>query len=163
MPAPGAMKWTAEQDAALKAHVERNEMSYAKICDEINAQFNSHYTRNATIGRAKRIGLCNPALKSKRANQYKTEYEHQYRPRKRWNAPALPPVKIANVIPLRSANVAPRNVRILELGPCDCRYPVDNVSPFFFCGLPTHVYNRDGAKFESAYCRLHFQLTRRAS
>jgi GcrA cell cycle regulator len=143
--------WTPEQDAALKAHVERNELPYSRIKDEINAQFKTHYTRNATIGRAKRIGCCNPVRKTKRKNQYTTERVHA-EPMKRVRVrPApLPP----DIRPLRCADVTPGNVRLIELGPDACKYPVDDVSPFFFCG--------EQQMEKEVYCPDHFRLTRRA-
>jgi GcrA cell cycle regulator len=141
--------WTPEQDAALKAHVERNELPYSRICDEINAEFNTHYTRNATIGRAKRIGCCNPVRKSARKNQYTTERVH---PEPARRSPR-PRVKPPETNPLRCADVTARNVRLIELGPDACRYAVDEVSPFLFCG-EQQVPNE-------SYCPGHFRLTRR--
>src|ERR1700682_3139690 len=131
--------WTSEQDAALKAHVERNELPYSRIRDEINREFNTSRTRNSVIGRAKRIGCCNPGRKCKRKNKYSTERVHA-EPVKRSPRPrqSQPP------------EIAP--LRLIDLGPHACKYPVDDVSPFRFCGqrqLPKEVY-----------CPGHFRLTR---
>jgi GcrA cell cycle regulator len=173
--------WTPEQDAALKAHVERNELPYSKIVGEINREFHTSYTRNAVIGRAKRIGCCNPVRKTKRKNQYTTERVHAA-PIKSSDGRrqsladgsfvsgstlGLPDSSegaavIASVREPVAADVVPSKLRLLDLGPGDCRYPVDNRSPFLFCGQPVHSYDRDSVTLQSAYCEQHFWLTRRA-
>ncbi len=48
--------WASEHSDALREHLARG-MSYSEIARAINATFNTHYSRNATIGRARRMGL----------------------------------------------------------------------------------------------------------
>jgi GcrA cell cycle regulator len=48
--------WTPEQSQALRDHVGRG-MSFARAAAEINARFGTSFTRNAAIGRAKRMGF----------------------------------------------------------------------------------------------------------
>jgi GcrA cell cycle regulator len=51
--------WTEEHSKALREFLESG-MSYARIADAINAKFQTAYSRNATIGRANRMGLASP-------------------------------------------------------------------------------------------------------
>ena len=48
--------WTPEQSQALRDQVTRG-ISFAKAAAEINARFGTSYTRNAAIGRGRRMGL----------------------------------------------------------------------------------------------------------
>src|ERR1700694_2432716 len=51
--------WPSEHADALREYVAKG-MSYAEIADAINAKFKTSYSRNAAIGRAKRMGLAGP-------------------------------------------------------------------------------------------------------
>jgi GcrA cell cycle regulator len=48
--------WAPEHSDALREYFA-NGMSFAKIARAINAKFQTSYSRNAAIGRAKRLGL----------------------------------------------------------------------------------------------------------
>src|ERR1700752_1911309 len=52
--------WSSEHSDALRDYFLKG-MSYAEIGKEINARFGTAYTRNAVVGRAKRLGLAAPA------------------------------------------------------------------------------------------------------
>jgi hypothetical protein len=51
--------WTPQHSEALREYLARG-MSYSKIADAINAKFKTAYSRNAAIGRARRMGLAGP-------------------------------------------------------------------------------------------------------
>ena len=51
--------WSSEHSDALRDYFLKG-MSYAEIGRQINARFGTAYTRNAVIGRAKRLGLIIP-------------------------------------------------------------------------------------------------------
>ena len=51
-----ATNWAPEHSAALRDFFAKG-MSFAKIARAINATFNTTYSRNAALGRAKRMGL----------------------------------------------------------------------------------------------------------
>ena len=51
--------WTPEHSQALREYVARG-ISFARAAAEINARFGTAYTRNAAIGRGKRMGLVVP-------------------------------------------------------------------------------------------------------
>src|ERR1700749_3788157 len=48
--------WASEHSDALRDCLSRG-MSYGQAADAINARFGTEFTRNAAIGRAKRLGL----------------------------------------------------------------------------------------------------------
>lgn len=56
--------WLPEWSDALLKMIEGRSGSYADYANRLNALFGTSYTRNATIGRAKRMGLCNPIQRS---------------------------------------------------------------------------------------------------
>ena len=51
--------WSSEHSDVLRDYFFKG-MSYAEIGREINARFGTAYTRNAVVGRAKRLGLATP-------------------------------------------------------------------------------------------------------
>ena len=51
--------WAEEHSRALREYLEKG-LSFSRIANAINAQFNTAYSRNATIGRAMRMGLSGP-------------------------------------------------------------------------------------------------------
>ena len=51
--------WTPEHSNALREYLAKG-MSYSEIAAAINAKFKTGYSRNAAIGRAKRMGLVGP-------------------------------------------------------------------------------------------------------
>ena len=136
--------WTLEQSEALRAHIDFGELSYARIAEDINARFGTFYSRNAAIGKAGRMGLCNP-YREKVAKLPKPRKPQPSKPRPR------PAFERVENIQLRCAEIVPRNLSLLDLGPDDCRYPVNDDSPFLFCGH---------RKLKGAsYCGPHFALT----
>jgi GcrA cell cycle regulator len=60
--------WAPEHCAALRDYLARG-MSYSKIAEALNARFGTAYTRNATIGRGKRMGLVVPDHQKDRPKQ----------------------------------------------------------------------------------------------
>src|SRR5438128_3500749 len=52
--------WSSEHSDALRDYFLKG-MSYAEIGRQINARFGTAYSRNAVVGRAKRLGLAAPA------------------------------------------------------------------------------------------------------
>src|ERR1700730_9836257 len=51
--------WAPEHSNALREYLAKG-MSYSEIAEAINEKFKTAYSRNATIGRAKRMGLAGP-------------------------------------------------------------------------------------------------------
>jgi GcrA cell cycle regulator len=48
--------WAPEHCEALRENLAKG-MSYSEIAEAINARFSTAYSRNATLGRARRMGL----------------------------------------------------------------------------------------------------------
>lgn len=150
--------WRPEHSEALRDYVTRG-ISFARAAAEINARFGTTYTRNAALGRGKRMGLVVPIRREDRP----TPAEVGPRPaksRKRRDGGARPQEPVATPRPaapvqLRCVGTSPRLISFVELEPGDCRYPYggdkDN-EPIAFCGYP----RRAG----SSYCTPHFHLTR---
>jgi GcrA cell cycle regulator len=150
--------WTREHCEALRDHLARG-MSYSKIADALNAQFKTAYTRNATIGRARRMGLAAPERirnpskhcpKPPRSSAPPDKVRKRRQPEFIRIAPALK----AEPARLRCVEVDPRHLLLVDLEPGDCRYPYGGDAdgePITFCG---HV-RREG----SSYCTPHFHLT----
>ena len=151
--------WADEHSRALREYLEKG-LSFSGIAKAINARFNTAYSRNATIGRARRMGLSVPA----RANG-SAPGKPQRKPRparlRKIRARALaqfPPkravLKRAAKLKLRCVGIVPRHLSLLELERGDCRYPYGGEAEgeaITFCGHP----RREG----SSYCVAHFHLT----
>jgi GcrA cell cycle regulator len=150
--------WAPEHCEALREHLAKG-MSYSEIAAAINAKFNTAYSRNATIGRAKRMGLAGferPRGWSKlspKAQQPNLRRLRQRRlPELWWPIPTFERTETAK---LRCVEVEPRHLPLVDLEPTDCRYPYggdEEGEAITFCGHP----RREG----SSYCAPHFDLTR---
>jgi GcrA cell cycle regulator len=150
--------WPPEQSDALREYLTKG-MSYTEIAGAINARFNTDYSRNATIGRAKRMGLAGPA----RPDHWPSRPQHAgasrlHEARER-HVPELirptPAFKRTRPVKLRCVSIAPRQLSLLDLQPGDCRYPYggnEEGEAITFCGHPC----REGF----SYCAPHFRLTR---
>ncbi len=148
--------WAPEHSQALWEHLARG-MSYSGIADAINEKFKTAYSRNATIGRARRMGLGGldrPADLPKLPPRSQTP--NLKRARERYAAQfGRPPVFEAEPITLRCVEIDPRHLSLIELEAGDCRYPYggdEEDEIITFCGHPC----REG----SSYCAPHFYLTR---
>jgi GcrA cell cycle regulator len=150
--------WAPEHSAALREHLAQG-MSYSEIARAINAKFNTAYSRNATIGRAQRMGLGGTsrprdwARLPPRAEQPSLrKVRERYAAMARWFVPVFEPDESPK---LRCADVDPRHLSLLELESGDCRYPYggdEEGEAITFCG---HARRED-----SSYCTAHFHLTR---
>ncbi|WP_027528415.1 GcrA family cell cycle regulator [Bradyrhizobium sp. Ec3.3] len=148
--------WASEHSDALRDYFLKG-LSFAEIGKEINARFGTNYSRNAVIGRAKRMGLA--ATKQMPAPPIAPHLPNGLFPQL-WPNPAgkgeafKPPLVPAEPVKLRCVGIRPRLVPLLALEPGDCRYPYGGDKDgelIAFCGHP----RRPG----SSYCTPHFHLT----
>jgi GcrA cell cycle regulator len=157
-----SFEWTPAHCEALREHFARG-LSFAEIAAAINARFGTAYTRSATIGRARRMGLA-------RSDRPKGEIERLSRQLQKAKAKAKAPRPVRRVpeaprpravfepvkVPkLRCVEIEPRHLSLLDLKASDCRYPYGGDADgeaITFCGHP----QREG----SSYCVPHFHLTR---
>ena len=123
----------------------------AQAASAINARFGTEFTRNAAIGRAKRLGLADrlgaqgssKAAASGSLGRIGAETPRKHAPQKVVRpiaaaapAPALEPVK---PVKLRCVGVKPRLLAFADLEPGDCRYPYGgdkDGEAYAFCGHP---------------------------
>jgi GcrA cell cycle regulator len=152
--------WAEEHSQALREYLERG-LSFSRIADAINARFNCAYSRNATIGRARRMGLSGPARAEDSARPKPRPKPRPARLKKMRarlaakSRPRLAVFKRARALKLRCVGIVPRHLSLVELEPGDCRYPYggdQEGEAITFCGHPS----REG----SSYCVSHFYLTR---
>jgi GcrA cell cycle regulator len=150
--------WAPEHCEALRENLAKG-MSYSEIAEALNAKFNTAYSRNATIGRARRMGLTGAAdpgdsswLPPKVRQFSSRKMRERYASLSGWIVPVFEreePVK------LRCVETDPRHLSLLELEPGDCRYPYggnEEGEAMTFCGQP--------CRLGSSYCAPHFHLTR---
>jgi GcrA cell cycle regulator len=154
--------WTSEHSEALRQYLEQG-MSYSRIAAAINSRFSTGYSRNAAIGRARRMGFSNPERPKdppfpwpRQPYLSKGSCLHQARGR---YAPEPPrPVAARERVEaprLRCVAIEPRHRSLIDLEAGDCRYPYGGDAdgePITFCAHP----RQEG----SSYCTPHFHLTR---
>jgi len=149
--------WEPKHSDALREHLAKG-LPYSEIARRLNAAFNTAYTRNATIGRARRMGLAGLAENSRPRKPRKPGLLPFRKMRKHRAAkPRMPrPVrKRAAALKLRCVGIEPRHLGLLELEARDCRYPYGGDTEgeaITFCGHPRVK--------GSSYCTAHFHLTR---
>jgi GcrA cell cycle regulator len=150
--------WAPEHSELLRELVARG-LSYAEIANAINAKFRTCYSRNAAIGRAKRMGIAESdrAKPQPLPRQPPLDKILERRPSEsrasefRW---PMPNFERAEPVALRCVGVDPRHLSLLDLEREDCRYPYggdEEGEAITFCGHP----RRKG----SSYCTPHFHLT----
>jgi len=150
--------WPEEHSKALREFLESG-MPYSRIADAINAKFQSAYSRNAAIGRAKRMGLAGSDRPNDRPElppRAKAPRLHVLRERHPPESMLMiPSFEREETVKLRCVEIDPRHLSLTDLEPGDCRYPYggdEEGEAITFCGHP----RRRG----SSYCAAHFHLTR---
>jgi GcrA cell cycle regulator len=149
--------WAPEHSAALRDLFDKGK-SFSQIARAINAKFKTTYSRNAALGRAKRMGLDGadrpepPAHVPPEPNR-SSELRPDVRAREfHWPRQVF---ETAKPVKLRCVAVEPRHLSLVELEWGDCRYPYGGDTEgeaITFCGHP----RRSG----SSYCTPHFHLSR---
>src|SRR5713101_118216 len=152
--------WTEEHSKALRELLESG-MSYSRIADAINAKFKTAYSRNAALGRAKRMGLASP-----------DRPKNWPKPILSAEAPRLPrlPERLASEsrrpmpvsesmgpVKLRCVQIDPRYLSLVDLEPGDCRFPHGGNKEgeaITFCGHPPRQ-NDLAAPSPSGWWRRH--------
>jgi GcrA cell cycle regulator len=161
--------WVEAHSVALRAYLDKG-LSFAEIARALNQQFGTIYTRNAAIGRARRMGLSVPLPPpsdsvmgspkrpdARRICQSRTRRLNHVPPKASTSKPSTPKpstFKRAEALQLRCVAMTPRHLLLVDLEANDCRYPYGGDAegdPITFCGHPRH----EG----SSYCLSHFHLT----
>jgi GcrA cell cycle regulator len=153
-----ATNWAPEHSDALRELFARG-MTFSEIAKAINSKFKTEYSRNATLSRAKRMGLGRP-VRPESLPQAKPRLSRlgELRPAEprlskfHWSPPVF---EEAEPPKLRCVEIEPRHLSLVELERRDCRYPYGGDAEgeaITFCGHP----RRPG----SSYCAPHFHLSR---
>jgi GcrA cell cycle regulator len=134
-------------------------MSYSEIAGAINAKFGTAYSRNAALGRAKRMGLAGPEPAREPGHWPKQPSKASLCRRREHHQPEfmrpMPVFERTETAPLRCVEIVPRHLSLVELEPGDCRYPYGGDAEgeaITFCG-----HRR---RLGSSYCAPHLYLTR---
>jgi GcrA cell cycle regulator len=152
------LNWEEAHSVALREYVEKG-MSFSEAARSLNKRFGTAYSRNAAIGRARRLGLSSPerAHRVARPKPSKPAVARLRKPRERPSPGSSARVEVrerAAALQLRCVAITPRHLSLVELEAGDCRYPYGGDvegEAITFCGHP----RRDG----SSYCVSHFHLT----
>jgi len=150
--------WPEAHSKALRELLDSG-MSYSRIAGAINAKFQTAYSRNAAIGRAKRMGLAG----SDRPNDWpelppRVNAPRLHKPSERHVPESMlrmPRFEREEFAELRCVEIDPRHLSLVDLEPGDCRYPYggdEEGEAITFCG---HLQRRG-----TSYCAAHFHLTR---
>lgn len=151
------INWASEHCSALRECLAKG-MSHAEAADTINVWFGTAYSRNATIGRAKRMGLAaldRPKRLSREPQQLDPLQLRKSQERATEAKPEPPISERPERVKLRCVQIMPRHLPLIGLEAGDCRYPYGGDAEdeaITFCGHP----QREG----SSYCLGHFNLTR---
>ena len=158
--------WPSVHSDALRQYHAKG-MSYLDIAKALNANFNARYSRNAVLGRSKRLGLGGrngpvdsveprvvdgPSSKPEGLTPYLGKPGERHASGFILYAPRFEPVK---PVKLRCVAVAPRHLALIDLEAGDCRYPYggdEDGDVITYCGHPRRK--------NSSYCSAHFRLTR---
>ncbi len=154
-----SINWAPEHSDALRQHLARG-LSFSEIAKAINLTFNTSYSRNAALGRARRMGLmgdvrAKPSLPVQPVSPQKIGESRSGESWTPWFHRPTPAFERAAPTKLRCVEIAPRHLAVTELGRGDCRYPYggdEEGEAITFCGHP----RRPG----SSYCTPHFHLSR---
>jgi GcrA cell cycle regulator len=149
-----SMSWAREHCEALRDYHAKG-LSFSEIAEAINAKFKTAYSRNAAIGRAKRMGLAGPDRPKPPPKASAPQLDGIREHHAAWFRRSMPVFEPVETVKLRCVEIDPRHLSLIDLEPGDCRYPYggdEEGESITFCGHP----QRQG----SSYCTAHFQLSR---
>jgi GcrA cell cycle regulator len=151
--------WPPEHSSTLRRYLAAG-LSFSEIVKAINLKFKTAYTRNAAIGRAKRMGLVGsdrpqPSLQAGSPRLERIVKPPSEEPGSAALRRLTLTLKSQEPPKLRCAEVEPRHLSLTELECGDCHYPYggdEEGEAITFCGHPRQP--------GSSYCAPHFQLSR---
>ena len=120
--------WAEQHSQALREYLGKG-LSYSEAAKAINKRFNTSYTRNAAIGRAKRMGLSGAGQPDRPAKARKIRLPSPGRLLKKRagllkaSRPRVEVFARAAALKLRCVGIVPRHLSLLELEDGNCRYP----------------------------------------
>lgn len=122
--------WPDVHIAALKERFDRG-MSFAQISADMNATFGTAYSRNACIGKAKRLGLKQSSKPAPPPRPKRERRQPQIRAERRG-----PPLASVEYEAIECEPINHIGVSIYELTTETCRWPIGTPGheDFCFCG-----------------------------
>ena len=133
--------WTDEQSEALRAFIA-DGLTYRECAQQINELFGVAFSRNAVIGRGKRLGISAPAKPSPK-NPPRSKRDPSL---PRYARQTAPPRQI---VEMNCEAIEPLHLDLLDLDAHHCRWPYGD-QQITFCGH---------SKMVGSYCLAHFQLS----
>jgi hypothetical protein len=137
----GDFDWTKDRMAQLRALHRNDKLSFDMIAEILSEQFGTELTKNACIGKARRMGLPERTTRRKR----KVFRGDKRRAHITLVAPA-PAYVEAEVVPcvlprwrvMQDEAPAERNrMTLMQLDGNKCHWPYGDRVPYLFCGAPT--------------------------
>jgi hypothetical protein len=122
--------WTTDMIVRFtELHRQKPELMFCEIAAAMSADFNLELTKNACIGKARRLGL-----PSREGIPRQPVKGREKMIRKSVDAP-IPPIEIDQ--PIEAAGLT-----IYQLRDGDCKWPlaqVEDYPPYLYCGEPTDI------------------------
>jgi GcrA cell cycle regulator len=137
------VEWTAQMIKRFRELVDDKNLSYRTIASTMTTEFNVVFTKNACIGKGRRLGVDVRVAGFNKSKKRKPVVKRKYI---RVDAP------IAPVIPV-PARDPEAGITIYELREGDCKWPLGKTQdypPYMFCGYP--------AIFGCPWCKKHRKI-----
>jgi len=146
-----------DRHAILLGTLAAKGLSASHIACELNTELGTSYSRNAVIGKIKRLRVswnsgnvfCGNRNMARRVSKPRVR---SVSAPKAWTAPRIRPPK--EVTEVACAAIVPKMIRCEDLGEANCRWPYDSGkhSPtFLFCGHDKPC--------QQSYCAPHEQMS----
>jgi hypothetical protein len=132
--------WTPQLVLRFDVLTRDKDLSYLEIAKILSREFRVKLTKNACIGKARRM------QKGLRGKPRKP-------PKRKWR-----PTKREPVQKLRPKPKTPGLIALMDLQPHHCRWPYGERSPFLFCGEP----KEDGQSYCTKHCNMALNSRRYA-
>ena len=127
--APGEIIWDEYRMARLRALHADDKLSFDVIAEELSVEFRTEVSKNACIGKARRMGLPQRRRKSIPRATRKRALELR------------PPEAVPCVLPRWKVIDAPPapggHITLFQLTDNRCHWPHGDRAPYLFCGAPT--------------------------
>ena len=136
--------WSDDRVALLKKLQADSNLSFNLMGGELNRLPGPMLSRNAVIGKAKRLGL------PERGKQFGAHLPRKGRSRAISQTTVIhlkKPLPEEPITVAESADASPKHIALIELTASTCRWPYGNKAPFTFCGCTP--------KEGSPYCAPH--------
>jgi GcrA cell cycle regulator len=137
----GDMDWSNDRMARLRALHRNDKLSFDMIAEVLSEEFKVALTKNACIGKARRMGLPERTTKRKRKVFRGDKRRRQITLVASTSAPIEAEV-VPCVLPrwrvMQDEAPAERGkLTLLQLNDNTCRWPHGDRVPYLFCGAPT--------------------------